>query len=150
MNAGLAQLGPTLLLADSTLITFAPLFPAMLVVHIVVCWFVADGLRHIPERYRLQEPKLVWLLLIPLFRQYWNFKVFPALAESLQACFYSHGIADVEDCGESLARAYCWLSLFALIPCLGFLPLTAALVVLVLFLIQVDRLKKQIASLPSA
>lgn len=138
------------MLADSTLVTLAPLYPVFLVGHVVVCWLMADALRRIPERYRFQEPKMVWLLLIPLFRQYWNFKAFPALCESFQVYFYSHGVGDVEDCGESLARAYCWLSLCSLIPCLGLLPFVAAVVVLVIFLVQVDKLKKRIAIMQDA
>jgi hypothetical protein len=150
LSPGIEQFDSPLMLASSTLITFAPLYPVALVLHIVVCWLIADALRRIPERYRFQEPKMVWLLLIPLFNLYWNFRVLPSLAESFQVCFYSHGVGDVEDCGESLARAYCWLALCAIIPCLGFLSLAAALVVLVLFLIQIDRLKKRIALLPSS
>jgi hypothetical protein len=106
-----------------------------------ICWQLADAFRHIPERYRFQEPNMVWLLMVPLFNFYWNFKVFPALAESYQVYFYSRGIADVDDCGERLARWYCYLFPTLIIPCLNAI---AVLVLLILFLIEVDKLKKRI------
>ncbi len=90
---------------------------------------------------------MAWLLMVPFFNLYWNFKVFPALAESFQIAFYSHGFADVEDCGERLARWYCGLSLCWIVPGLNFLTGLAALVVLILFLIEADRLKKRLLAM---
>ncbi len=150
MSVALGSAGCAMTLGSGDVTTFAPLFPVMLAVHAVACWFAADALRQIPERYRFREPKVVWLLLIPLFRQYWNFKIYPEIAESFQVFFYSRGIADVDDCGESLARVYCWLSLCSLIPCAGLLAVPPALVVLVLFLIQADKLKRRVALLERA
>lgn len=118
-------------------------FVVLPIAQAIVCWLLLDAFEHIPERYRLQEPAMVWLLMVPLFNLYWNFKVFPALAESFQAYFYSHGIADVADCGERLARWYCFLALIFFIPCFN---LIAALVVLIMFLIEADKLKKRIAA----
>ena len=54
-------------------------------VQAIICWLLFDAFVRIPERYRLQEPNMVWLLMVPLFNLYWNFKVYPALAESFQA-----------------------------------------------------------------
>jgi hypothetical protein len=147
VSTDLVHPGSMLMLANANGGAVALLFTFSLTLHIVICWFLADALRRIPERYRFQEPRLVWLLLIPIFNLWWNFKVYPAIAESFQVVFYSRGIADVDDCGEGLARAYCWLSLSTLIPCVNFLTVPASLVVAILFLIQTDRLKTRLATM---
>ncbi len=119
-------------------------FVVMPVLKAIVCWQVIVSLESIPAQYRLLEPKKTWLLMVPFFALYWNFKVFPALAESFQACFYSHGVADVEDCGERLAKWYCGLSLSWILIC--FMPVTfpAAMVVMILFLIKTSELAKRL------
>jgi len=111
----------------------------------IVCWLVIANFRQLPAKYRLLEPNMTWLLLVPIFALYWNFKVFPALAESYQAYFYSRGVAEVEDCGERLARLYCALAITWVIPCLNFFTFIAGLIVLILFLIKADDLKRRIA-----
>lgn len=142
----ISGLAPTLLAATELLartdFTGSCVFWVVLpVVQAIICWLLLDAFERIPERYRLQEPNMVWLLMVPLFNLYWNFKVYPALAESFQAYFYSHGVADVGDCGERYARWFCILAVTFFIPCFN---LIAALVFLVLFLIEADKLKKRI------
>jgi hypothetical protein len=116
----------------------------------IICWQLINAFQQIPERYRFQEPGRVWLLMVPLFNIYWNFKVFPALAESFQLYFYSRGISDVEDCGERLARWYCYLGLTWVIPCFDFATGLASLVVVILLLSEADRLKKRVLATEAA
>ncbi len=123
------------------------LFIVLPLVQVIICWRTAATLKRIPAAHRFQEPSMVWLLLVPLFSLYWNFKVFPAVAESFQHYFFSRGIADVDDCGEQLARAYCILCLISLIPCVTLLTYPAALVMVILFLVKADELNKRIAML---
>ena len=123
------------------------LLVVMPIVQAIICWLAADALRHVPRRYRFQEPEMVWLLMVPLFNLYWNFKVFPALAESFQIAFYSHGIADVEDCGERLAHWYCICCAVGWIPCFFGLPWLIGLLLVILLLIEADKLKKRLAAL---
>ena len=117
------------------------MFLVLPIAQAIVCWLLMNAFEEIPKRHRLQEPEMVWLLMVPLFNFYWNFKVCPALAESFQAYFYSHGVADVDDCGERWARWYCFLAPTFIIPCFN---LVAGLIFLVLFLIEVDKLKKRV------
>ncbi len=119
-------------------------FVVLPAIQAIICWQLADAFHCIPPRYRFQEPNMVWLLMVPLFNLYWNFKVVPVLAESFQLYFYSRGIADVEDCGERFARWYCYLALTWVIPCVNFVTGIAGLVVVIRFLIEADRLKKRI------
>ena len=126
------------------------MFVVLPVLQAIVCWLLVDAFEHIPPRYRLQEPNMVWLLMVPLFNIYWNFKVFPAIAESYQVYFYSRGIADVDDCGERLARWYCGLGLTWIIPCVDFVTGIASAVVVIKFLIEADRLKYRVLALEQA
>jgi hypothetical protein len=121
-------------------------FVIMPAVQAIICWLTADAYKHIPQRYRFLEPNMTWLLMVPLFNLYWNFKVFLGLAESFQAYFYSHGIAEVEDCGERLARWYCICCLLSCALCFLGVPWIASLILLILFLIKADELKKRIAA----
>jgi len=125
-------------------------FIVLPVAQAIICWQLVIAFESIPQRYRFQEPAHVWLLMVPLFNIYWNFKVLPALAESFQLYFYAHGIADVEDCGERLARWYCYLGITWLIPCLDFATGLASLVLVTLFLAEADKLKKRILAIEPA
>jgi hypothetical protein len=138
-------LASVLLLADGVeVVGPCLLFVVAPIVQAVICWKLVGAFDSIPPHYRFQEPGHVWLLMVPLFNLYWNFRVFPALAESFQVYFYSRGIADVEDCGERLARWYCYLAPTFIIPCLNLATGIAGLVVLILFLVEAGQLKNQI------
>jgi len=138
------MLASTLLLAGGEMAGPCLLFIVLPAIQAMICWYLVEAFRYIPERYRFQEPNRVWLLMVPFFNLYWNFKVLPALAESFQVFFYSRGIADVDDCGERYARWYCYLAITWLIPCVNFVTGIASLVLVILFLIEADKLKKRI------
>lgn len=116
-------------------------------VQALVCWLVVNCFNVIPRKYHLQDPNMTWLLLVPFFNLYWNFKVYPALAESYQAFFYSHGIADVGDCGQALARWYCICALLWFIPCAAWI---ASLALLIVFLIRAHELRDRIPAVERA
>ena len=117
---------------------------------ILVCWHVINCFQTLPPKHHFLEPNMAWLLMVPFFNLYWNFKVYPALAESFQIYFYSHGIADVEDCGEKLARGYCVCACLTMIPCLLGFPGIIALVCIIKFLIRTDALKNRVLAMESA
>ncbi len=58
--------------------------------------------------YRVMKPWEVWLLLIPFFNVFWNFRVFPGLSHSFKAYFEAKGDSAVGDRSAKVAR---WLSL---------------------------------------
>ena len=109
--------------------------------------FLAYRLLHaVPAEYRRQEPKMVWLLLIPLFWLIWNFFVWPKISESYEAYFAAQHRADVGNANGSLALAFCICSV---IPGVAL----AAVVILIVYLIKMFALKRQIglaASIPLA
>jgi hypothetical protein len=115
-----------------------------LVIQVVVCIIVTGCLKRVPPPFRKQEPGMVWLLLIPLFRFIWNFFVHLKVAESYQAYFNSIGKTDVGDCGKGLALAYCICAACTLIPYLGAMTGLASLVLLIIMLVKFNELKNLI------
>jgi hypothetical protein len=125
---------------------------------IFVNYLLFDAFRRVPQAFRLMEPGLVWLLMVPCFSVIWNFWVFPKLADSMKAYFDSAGRPDVGDCGRQTGMIYCFLSVAPLVLCLpSCIPIIgglfsclsglcslASLVLLILYLVKVTGLKKQI------
>jgi hypothetical protein len=104
-------------------------------VNIFVIYLLYTCFQRIPLQYRLMEPGMVWLLLIPLFNIVWVFFVLIRLSRSYQGYFAAQGRTDVGDCGEALG-------LWALI--LHFLCFPVGLVLLIIYLVKVIGLKNQI------
>jgi hypothetical protein len=114
------------------------------VIAIFILLFLSGCYQRIPPQYRLLEPGMVWLLLIPCFGIVWNFFVYPRLAKSFKNYFNAHGIYDVGDCGEQLGLWYCILVCCSVIPYLGLLTSIAALVLWIIFLVKAAGLKNRI------
>jgi uncharacterized membrane protein len=115
-----------------------------LIIDIVVCFFLYKIFNRVPVQYRVMEPGLVWLLIIPCFNLVWNFFVFIRLSRSLKRYFNSVGNQAVGDCGEGLGLGYSICEVARLIPCVGILVWIAAVVLVILYLIKVNQLSEQI------
>jgi hypothetical protein len=115
-----------------------------LIIDIVVCFFLYKIFNRVPVQYRVMEPGLVWLLIIPCFNLVWNFFVFIRLSRSLKRYFNSVGNQTVADCGEGLGLGYSICEVARLIPCVGILVWIAAVVLVILYLIKVNQLSEQI------
>ena len=124
-------------------------FVVMVAIAVLICWLVYSCFKRIPPQFRLREPGLVWLLLIPFFNIVWVFFVYPTLATSYKNYFNSVGRTDVGDCGYGIALAYCICGCCSIIPYLGILTALAALVLLIIFLVKAWDLRSQILENPS-
>ncbi len=120
-----------------------------------VCWLLQGWIARIPKEHRKVEPGQVWLLLIPLFNLYWNFRVFPPAAESFDSYFKSRN--ETVESPLQLAKLFCWVSvacLAAFIPCLGMIvgPIAGlgSLVLLIVVLVKFSSLKDKIGAAPGA
>src|SRR6185436_16331141 len=111
---------------------------------VVVCFILSSYLRALPPQFRLMEPGMVWLLLIPCFSFVWMFFVYTRIAKSYQNYFRSLGRYDVGDGGEMIGLWYCICFCCRLIPCIGWISGIAAIVLLIVYLIQVGGLKSQV------
>jgi len=117
-----------------------------LAINAVVCYLISTCFKRLPAQYRVMEPPMVWLLMIPCFNLIWIFFVFLRLADSYQAYFQSVGDTEVGDCGKNLFLAYCIVTCCAIlpIPCVQPLVGLASLVLLILSLIKATNLKNRI------
>jgi hypothetical protein len=129
-----------------------------LAIAIFINYLLYDAFRRVPQPFRLMEPGMVWLLLIPCFNIIWNFWVFPKLSDSMKAYFDSVNRTDVGDCGRQLGMFYCFMTIAPLVlclpscipmigmlfSCLSSLCSLGSLVLLILYLVKVTGLKKQI------
>lgn len=115
-----------------------------LIVDLVVCFFLYKVFNRVPVQYRVMEPGLVWLLIIPCFNLVWNFFVFIRLSRSLKRYFNSVGNQTVGDCGEGLGLGYSICEVARLIPCVGIMVWVAAIVLAILYLVKVNQLSEQI------
>jgi len=120
----------------------------MVGVAIFIIYLLYNLLNALPPQYRLMEPGMVWLLLIPCFNIIWNFFVYPQIARSYQNYFNAHGRTDVGDCGAGLGVAYAVCALLASIPCLNYVTGIfcgpAMIVLTIVYLVRLYGLKKEI------
>ena len=72
----------------------------LIVLLIVALWRIYDAAGAAAPVHRTMEPAMVWLLLIPVFNVFWNFKAFPAVSDSLAATLRDKGL-DPGDCGRT-------------------------------------------------
>lgn len=116
----------------------------LIAIEVFVCWLLYSCFKRIPKEFRLREPGMVWLLLIPFFNLVWIFFIYPTLATSYKKYFDSIGRADVGDCGYGVGLAYCICACCSIIPYLGILPGLAALVLMIIFLVKAWDLRSKI------
>ena len=126
------------------LIATCALLVFWLVIALFVCWLLYGAFERIPARFRRLDPGLVWLLVVPCFGLIWNFVVFPSLARSFKAYFDSAGDSTVGDCGEQVGLFFAVAAVCMLVPCLDHIAFVAAMVLLVVYLVKVQELKRKI------
>jgi len=73
-------------------------------------WRIFDAANAATPAHRTMEPGMIWLLLIPIFQVYWNFRSLPAVSESLTATLRDKGLKP-DDCGRAIGRVWALLVL---------------------------------------
>jgi hypothetical protein len=115
-----------------------------LAILIAIALALSSCFKRIPPQYRLMEPGMVWLLLIPCFNLIWNFFVYPRLSQSFQNYFGAHARTDVGDCGRQLGLWYAICAAASIVPFLNYCTIPISLVLLIIYLVKVLGLKGQI------
>jgi len=119
-------------------------FAVYLVVSFLTCWVVTDCYRKIPQEHHAMAPRLVWLLMIPVFNIVWNFWVFPKLSKSFRSYFDSVQDATVGDCAARIAHWVCLCGALSLFPPLVPLAAPAFLILLIVYLLRTMDLRGKI------
>ena len=92
---------------------------------------------------RRMEPGLVFLMLIPLFNLVWHFFVVIKMRDSLQAEFAARSLAS-SSFGYGVGLAMCILWVCGIIPLLGLLCLLAAIILWIVYWVQIAGYKRQL------
>ncbi len=116
------------------------------VIFAAIAFFLISHFEAIPKEHRRLQPKEVWLLAIPLFNLYWNFKVFPGLSESYKSYFDSTGRTDVGDCGRQIGLFYSIAAALSIIPCVNMVTGLASLVLIIIYFLKITDLKKLVVA----
>ena len=77
---------------------------------IVALWRIMDAANAAAPAHRTMEPGMIWLLLIPFFQVYWNFRALPAVSDSLAATMRDKGLKP-DDCGRYIGMIWSLLVL---------------------------------------
>lgn len=113
-----------------------------------LCYFISSWLKEVPEDDRVMTPGQVWLLLIPFFNFYWNFRVYMYdVPQSFKNYFQRQGKErneEVGDCGKTMGMWLCICTLSSLIPFVGSIVGMGTLVFLILWMLKIHELKNKI------
>ncbi|MAN36391.1 MAG: hypothetical protein CMI21_02015 [Opitutae bacterium] len=111
----------------------------------LLAYFVSSWLKEVPEEDRAMTPGQVWLLLIPIFSLYWQFRVYMlGIPQSFKNYFERRGNQEVGDCGKNMGMWLCICTFGSMIPVLGTLVGIGGLVLLVLWMVKIHELKNKI------
>jgi len=116
----------------------------MLAIAIAICFALYTLQKRVPVEHQKIEPKMIWLLLIPLFNLFWNFIVFQRIPESYKSHFDAQGDASVGDCGKSIGLWYAICAACSIVPCVNYITGPASLVLFIIFLVKLFGLRGKI------
>lgn len=119
-------------------------------INVLIIFILYNAFKVVPLRHQKIEAGLIWLLLIPCFPLVWNFFVFIRVPRSFQSYFQEKGYTGAGDCGESLGLTYSILTACGMIPYLGYIASIAGLVVLIIFLVKMNDLKRVVMQYEAA
>ena len=111
----------------------------------VLCYFISNWLKEVPEEDRVMSPGQVWLLLIPFFSLYWQFRVYMLdIPQSFKNYFERQGNQEVGDCGKTMGMWLCICAISGLIPIIGSIVGMGTMVLLILWMVKIHQLKNKI------
>ena len=108
---------------------------------ILVLFLMYNALNRLPPEFRLMQPGLVFLLLIPFFNWVWIFFVVTRISRSYQNYFQTQGRSDQGDCGYGVGLAWAICVVASLIPFVNFVTSIASLVLSIIFLVKITGMK---------
>jgi len=132
-------------------------YQELLLLLIVLCQFliplifflvsIQNVLKIIEPRNRTMKPGNVWLMLIPVFNIVWVFMVVNAIANSTKAQLEQYGVFGTEKPTYRIGLAWAICSVCSWVPLFGILTGLASLVLLIIYWIEVNNVKKQLLML---
>lgn len=121
----------------------------VLALAIVYIAFLGGVLWKCSPSSRTMQPRMVWLLLIPLFSLYWSFVVIFALSDSLANEFRLRNIPTSEPKpGKTIGTAMAVCGACSIIPFVNILTMPAHLVLWVIYWVKIANLSRRLDSTP--
>ena len=117
----------------------------MLGIGILVLWIVSKAMAGVPEKYRPMSPGQVFLLIIPLFNLYWNFRVFEPMMQGYTDALNAKKLPVNGDGGVGMARWFSIANILCIVPFLNMLAAPAALILFIMVLVRAFDAKKALA-----
>ncbi len=119
-----------------------------LIVSAVIAYLLSSCYAVIPAEHREMEPGMCWLLLIPIFSLFWNFKVYLGLSDSFASAFRARGEElEPAETGRNMGMIFCVLAVCSIIPCVGAVASLVALVFMIIYLMKAFELKGRLTKL---
>ena len=110
------------------------------------CLTLSKALHEVRPENRDMEPGQVWLVLIPLFNLYWNFKIASDVPASLRREFRDRGMGSRgDDFGANIGKWYAICNLCCLVPIVNNIAGLAVLVLWIMLWVRIAGYGKQLA-----
>ena len=120
----------------------------VLAISVFIAYLLYDALRRLPPRCQQMSPGLVFLMVVPFLGIFWLFVVVMRVAQAYQRYFADRDRTDVGDCGLGVGLAWAGTAVGSIIPVIGWFSALASLVLMVMYLVQVSKLKAMVAAAP--
>jgi len=109
------------------------------------CLTLSKALQQVRSGNRDMEPGQVWLVLIPLFNLYWNFKIASDIPSSLRREFRERGMGrSGEDYGAGVGKWYAICCILGFVPIVNYVSGLAQLVLWIIFWIKIAGFSKEL------
>lgn len=111
------------------------------------CLTLSKALKQVRPGNRDMEPGQVWLVLIPFFNLYWNFKIASDIPSSLKREFRERGMGrSGDDYGANVGKWYAICCILGLVPFVNYVSGLAQLVLWIMFWVKIAGYSKELAS----
>jgi hypothetical protein len=124
---------------------FAVIFLIMIGVALGILTLVAKAMAGVPDKYRPMNPGQVFLLIVPLFNLYWNFRVFEPMMQGYTDALTAKKLPVNGDGGVGMAKWYSIVNILCMVPLLNLLAAPAVLILFIMILVRAFDAKKALA-----
>ncbi|MCA9015913.1 MAG: hypothetical protein KDA85_19385 [Planctomycetaceae bacterium] len=128
------------------IVVMAVVMLVALAVALIPLFFLYKGAAGVPEQFRLTQPGLAFLMLIPCFSLVWIFIFTKNVSQGYQNTLRAAG-QYTDDCGEQMGMWWGICSCCSVIPYIGIIPGLAGLALMIVYLVKLFECKRRVESL---
>lgn len=130
----------------ATILAVACVFLAIgIAIAVFYCLTLSKALKQVRPENRDMEPGQVWLVLIPFFNLYWNFKIASDIPSSLKREFRERGMGrSGDDYGAAVGKWYAICVILGIIPIVNYVAGLAQIVLWIMFWVKIAGYSKEL------